>query len=135
MSKAETDAAIARNSFVEQYIKELTWSDQTHDDIVSAVAGNLRGFWGRVEASRTELFTRYHEAKSLIRRSVDAYYRDGHEDGEPISEVMSDALLWVSAEDLEDEIFPSDDQLASFVLKEVINSELKKIVDTPSEIG
>lgn len=91
-----------------------------------------------LEASNQELLKRYHEAKKLLRRCCEAYYRDHYEDGETIDVAISDANQWVSQEDLEDEIFPSEnqllqaleerdaaelaaDRLASLVLKEPIN--------------
>lgn len=107
MSKADTDAEIARNEFVEKYIRELRWSDATSDEIQTYVAGNLRGFWSRVQASNAELRKRYDEARALVKRCTDAFYRDGHEDGETIDDAMSEALNWVSQEELEDEVFGS----------------------------
>ena len=109
MSKAETDTEIERNQFVENYIRELQWDALTSDEIQTYVAGNLRGFWSRVEGSNSELRKRYDEARALLKRCTEAYYRDGHEDGETVDEAMSEALDWVSHEELEEEIFPEGD--------------------------
>jgi len=105
MGKAETDAEIVSNQFVENHIRELQWSDATSEEIRTYVAGNLRGFWSRVKASNNELRKRYDEARALLTRCTEAYYRDGHEDGETIDEAMDDVLSWVSQEELEEEIF------------------------------
>jgi len=104
MSQAETDAEIARNEFIEKYIAEMQWDESTPDEIRGYVIGNLRGFWSRVAASNAELRKRYDESRALVKRCTDAFYRDGHEDGETIDDAMSEALDWVSHEELEEEI-------------------------------
>lgn len=96
------------NEFIDNYIKELKWDEKTPDSVRTAVESNLRGFWLRVEASNTELWNRYNEARALVKRCTDGYYRDGCDDGETIDEAMSDALDWVSQEELEEEVFNCD---------------------------
>jgi predicted phage gp36 major capsid-like protein len=103
----ETANEIERNRFVEEYIKELKWHDSTSDEVRTYVCGNLRGLWSCVEASNAELRKRYGEARSLVKRLTDGYYREGTEDTETIDEAMSDALDWISHEELEDEVFHS----------------------------
>ena len=105
MSTAETDEEIARQQFVEDYIKSLNWAEPVDDYMVTIVAGNLRAFWSRVQASHGEMKRRYTEARSIIKRSTDAFYREGHEDSETIDVAMERALHWVSGEELEEEIF------------------------------
>jgi predicted phage gp36 major capsid-like protein len=105
MSKAETDAEIARNEFVEKYISEMQWDASTPDEIRGYVIGNLRGFWSRVEASNTELRKRYSEARSLLKRCVDAYDREGFEDGDTMDDAAVEAMNWLSQEELEEEVF------------------------------
>lgn len=105
MSKADTDAEIARNEFVEKYISEMRWDESASDEIRGYVAGNLRGFWSRVAASNAELRKRYDESRALVKRCTDAFYRDGYEDGETIEDAMSEAFDWISHEELEEEIF------------------------------
>lgn len=108
MNKESTDKEIAQNAFVERYIAELQWHESTADDVRTYVAGNLRAFWSRVSASNAELRKRYDEARVLVKRCTDAYYREGIEDSETIAEAMSDALDWVSLEELEEEIFEDE---------------------------
>lgn len=107
MSTAETDEEIARQQFVEDYIKSLNWAEPVDDYMVTIVAGNLRAFWSRVQASHSEMRRRYHEARDMMKKATDAFYREGHEDSETIDVAMERALHWVSQEELEDEIFKS----------------------------
>jgi len=104
MSTADTDADIARNEFVEKYIAEMRWDESTSDEIRGYVAGNLRGFWSRVQGSNSELRKRYNEARALMKRATDAWYRDEYDEGPTAEEAMVEALHWVSQEELEDEI-------------------------------
>lgn len=105
MSTAETDEEIARQKFVEDYIKSLNWAEPVDDYMVTIVAGNLRAFWSRVQGSNTELRKRYNEARALMKRATDAWYRDEYQEGPTAEEAMTEALHWVSQEELEDEIF------------------------------
>jgi len=104
MSTEETNEEIERHKFVEDYIKSLQWREPVDDDIVMYVAGNLRAFWSRVQASNSELRKRYNEARSLMKRATDAWYQDELYEGPSAEEAMSEALHWVSQEELEDEI-------------------------------
>jgi hypothetical protein len=104
MSAAETNEEIERQKFVEDYIKSLQWREPVDDDIVMFVAGNLRAFWNRVQGSNSELRKRYNEARGLMKRATDAWYRDEYEEGPTAEEAMVEALHWVSQEELEDEI-------------------------------
>ena len=104
MSTAETDEEIARQEFIENYIKSLTWSDATDDYLRTLVAGNLRAFWTQVQASNAELRKRYNEARRLAKLAAYAWYRDEYEDGPTVEEQMAQVLEWVSQEELEDEI-------------------------------
>ena len=104
MSAAETNEEIERQKFVEDYIKSLQWSEPVDDYMVTIVAGNLRAFWSRVQGSNSELRKRYNEARALMKRATDAWYRDEYDEGPTAEEAMVEALHWVSQEELEDEI-------------------------------
>jgi len=48
MSIKDTKSEVERTAIVEDYIKNLQWSETTDDYARTLVAGNLRGFWGIV---------------------------------------------------------------------------------------
>ena len=104
-SGSEVLVCFERNDCIDRDVAIAGYDDSYEEGSHWQVDG---GFWSRVSGSNNELRKRYNEARALVKRCTDGYYREGDEDSETIDGAMSDALHWVSQEELEEELFSGE---------------------------
>ena len=78
-----------------------------------------------------EPLRRYHEARALLKRVTTAWGREGHEEGETISESMDAAGSWIGREELEEELFPDETR----VLQRDPVSGLPTVIETDADFN